>query len=188
MTLAEVTRVAQALSEEGCALTSYSALGLSLPADAARSMDEALAATEQYDDVQQSGRTGMLMYRETAPLQLARQLVEPAVRVLFQGQPDAVRQLGTYAVNHYETGDFFNPHQDHFDGTVVIATLDGIRDFDLYAPHPQDDVFVEVQRTHRLTAGTLIVLNGFRNLGHAARCVQGPSVSAVVDVPVALLP
>lgn len=183
----EAGRVAAVLESTGCVLTSFQRLGLAFEPDAQAAMIAALARTEQYADLEAAGRNGMLMFREEEPLRLARELVEPAVRALFERQPEALAALGTYAVNHYETGDFFNPHQDHFDGTVVIATLAGERDFDVYMKHVEDDVFVDVAATYQLVPGSLMVLDGFKNLGHAARCVSGPSISAVVDVPVALL-
>jgi hypothetical protein len=88
-----------------------------------------------------------------------------------------------YAVNEYASGEHFVAHQDHFDGTVLIVTTTGTRTVDLYKREPEDDVFKDIEASVTLTAGSVLLLNGFANIGHAATCIDGPSVSVVADAP-----
>lgn len=179
----EIHRVSQQLNEVGHALTSFDALDLEYPEQLAAQLHESFKTTEQYAGVQETGRTGMLMYRDNAPLEVGRRIISPVVEKLFADQPDVAKDLGMYAVNQYEAGDFFNPHQDHFDGTVMIATTAGVRNFDVYNKELEDDVFKTVSHSYRLGIGSIVLLNGYKNLGHAAQCLEGPSVSVVSDVP-----
>ena len=179
----ETHRIEQQLDEIGHALTSFEALGLPFPEQEADALQDAIRSTEQHASVQGEGRTGMLMHREDAPLEAGRLITGPIVELLFPGRPGIKDELGMYAVNQYETGDFFNPHQDHFDGTVMIATILGTRNFDVYKREPEDDVFHTITASHCLDVGSIVLLNGYKNLGHAAQCIEGPSISVVSDVP-----
>lgn len=179
----ETHRIGRQLDEVGHALTSFEALGLPFPGQEAGALQDAIRATEQHALVQAEGRTGMLMHRENAPLEAGRLIAGPIVELLFPGQPGIKDALGMYAINEYETGDFFNPHQDHFDGTVMISTILGARNFDVYKKEPEDDVFHTITASHYLDVGSIVLLNGYKNLGHAAQCDKGPSISVVSDVP-----
>jgi len=182
----ETQRVGQQLDEIGHALTSFEQLGIEQYEALAIDLVTAIRSTDQYREANETGRTGMLMFREDAPLEAGRSLAQPVVETLFAGRAEAIRAMGMYAVNHYEEGDFFNPHQDHFDGTVMIMTPMGRRKFDVYRKEPEDDVFKEVSHSYDLGPGSIVLLNGYRNLGHAAKCIEGPSISVVADVPVAM--
>ncbi len=186
MTTQEVQRVGQQLDEIGHALTSFEQLGITQYEVLATDLGAAIKDTDQYREASEAGRTGMLMFREDEPLQAGRGLAQPVVETLFAGRAEAVQAMGMYAINHYEEGDFFNPHQDHFDGTVMIMTPMGRRRFDVYRKEPEDDVFREVTHSYDLGSGSIMLLNGYRNLGHAATCIEGPSISVVADVPVAM--
>lgn len=179
----EISRIGEQLDQIGHVQTSFEALGLEYPDALARELDESFKATDQYESVQAEGRTGMLMYREDAPLQVGRRIVTPVIEALFSDYPNITDELGMYAVNHYNKGDFFNAHQDHFDGTVMIATTAGVRNFDVYHKEPEDDEFRSIAASYRLGIGSIVLLNGYKNLGHAAQCLEGPSISVVSDVP-----
>jgi len=183
MTDQELLRIGRHLHERGWALTSFSMLDILQPVSLTDDLLRAVENTEQFIDANQAGRSGMLMFREEAPLVLGRRLVEPIVKSLFMDNFNVMDALGVYAINHYEVGDFFNPHQDHFDGTVMIATIIGRRRFDLYKKEPDDDVFREISDSVILDVGSILILNGYKNLGHAAACLDGPSISVVADVP-----
>ena len=178
---AEVARIARSLSDDGHALTSFEAMGLpawdSLGADVAATVER----TDQFREVEKDGRGGMLMFRDAASLDAGRLLVAPIFEALFAGDVAARDSFGMYCVNHYELGHLFKARQDYFDGTVVIVTTSGERRFSVYEKD-EDDVFVDVAASYVLRAGSILLLNGFRNLGHAAECTQGPSVSVVADV------
>lgn len=186
MIIQEVERVINQVDEVGYAVTNFEEIGLSSYGSLANDLLVAIKSTEQYQDITKDGRTGMLMYREDSPLAIGRRLIEPVVEVLFAHKPEAIAGLGMYAINHYEEGDFFRPHQDHFDGTVMIMTPLGQRKFDVYRKEEVDDEFVEIDTSYILSPGSILVLNGYRNLGHAATCIEGPSVSVVADVPVSI--
>lgn len=179
----EIARIGEELDQAGHVQTSFEALGLVYPDALAKELDESFQTTAQYQDVQDGGRTGMLMYRDDAPLQVGRRIVTPVIEALFSDRPGVTSELGMYAVNHYNKGDFFNPHQDHFDGTVMITTTAGVRNFDVYDKEPEDDVFRSIAASYRLGIGSIVLLNGYKNLGHAAQCLEGPSISVVSDVP-----
>lgn len=181
-----VRRIGQELDQTGYALTSYKELEIPQHELLAADLVAAVHNTDQFHDMSREGRTGMLMFREDAPLEMGRQLIRPVAEVLFGGNPEAMAGLGMYAVNHYEVGDFFNPHQDHFDGTVMIMTPLGRRRFDVYEKEPEDDVFKHISESFVLGPGSIMLLNGYKNLGHAAVCLEGPSLSVVADVPVPL--
>lgn len=182
----EVRRVGEALDTLGHALTGFNELGIEGHEALATDLVEAIEATDQYKKVSETGRTGMLMFREEEPLNAGKRLVEPVFSALFHDRPEAVQSMGMYAINHYETGDFFNPHQDHFDGTVMIMTPMGRRNLDVYKVEDEDDVFTDVTHNYTLVPGSVMLLNGYRNLGHAAQCLEGPSISVVADVPMAV--
>lgn len=179
----EISRIGEQLDQIGHAQTSFEALGLEYSDDLARELEESIKATEQHETVQAEGRTGMLMYREGALLQVGQRIVTPVIEALFSDRPNVVDKLNMYAVNHYNEGDFFNPHQDHFDGTVMIATTAGVRNFDVYDKEPEDDEFRSIAASYQLGIGSIVLLNGYKNLGHAAQCLEGPSISVVSDVP-----
>lgn len=183
MLLQEVERVGKQLNGDGHVLTSFEALGIDQYEHLAVDLVSAVENTDQYRQAVKNGRSGMLMFREDEPLQAGRLLAEPVFEILFADRPDAITAMGMYAINHYQVGDFFNPHQDHFDGTVMIMTPLGRRQLDIYRPEPEDDVFTEITDSYDLTKGSIMLLNGYKNLGHAAKCVEGPSLSVVADVP-----
>ncbi|MEK7599879.1 MAG: hypothetical protein AAB462_02500 [Patescibacteria group bacterium] len=183
MLVQEVDRVGEQLNTVGHVLTSFEALGINQYERLAVDLVNAVEDTDQYREAAENGRSGMLMFREDEPLKAGRLLAEPVFEILFADKPEAITAMGMYAINHYEVGDFFNPHQDHFDGTVVIMTPLGRRQLDIYRPEAEDDVFTEVTDTYDLVKGSIMLLNGYKNLGHAAKCTEGPSLSVVADVP-----
>jgi len=182
MNLAELHRLVANLDGDGHVLTSFDALGLPHYEPLATEVLRAVQGTDQFKESAHGNRSGMLMFREAQTLDLGRQLVAPVFGALFSGAPEAAEGFGMYCVNHYEGGNTFKPHQDYFDGTIVIVTTCGERRFAVYEKH-DDDVFVGVQRSYVLRAGSIMLLNGYMNLGHAAECTVGPSLSIVADVP-----
>lgn len=178
----ETARIAESLRNYGHALSSTSELGLNpeaWSADAA-SLGQILRNSKQMHEAGNK-RSGMRMFRDEVCLEAGRAVVRPIFRALFSSASHD-DEFGMYCVNYYEQGDGFRPHQDYFDGTVVIATVSGRREFDVYRAEDEDDVFVEVEATCTLEPGSIMLLDGFSNRGHAARCVEGPSVSVVADI------
>lgn len=179
MANAAIQRISSDLDTDGAALASFDELGAEFDDRAIDQLLDLLTLTEKEREAAGEARTGMLMFRESAPLDLGRRIIEPIVRRLV----DTSVELSLYAVNQYQAGEFFTPHQDYFDGTVFIITVTGVREFRVYCKEPEDDVFTTVARTYVLRAGSIMLLNGYHNLGHAVTCLKGPSVSIVGDVP-----
>ena len=182
MSTEEVTRLRARLERYGHALSSFDALGLASYQDLADGVHEAVARTEQYRAADGEVRGGMLMFRDEQSLATGQRFVAPVFAALFATSPDARDGFGAYCINHYDAGHVFKAHQDYVDGTVLIITTCGERRFDVYEKD-EDDVFVNVQESYTLQAGSVMLLNGFKNLGHAAECIAGPSLSVVADVP-----
>jgi hypothetical protein len=178
----ETARIVGGLRSYGHALTSASLLGLDPDTWSANAtvLDKRLQATDQMRTAGPD-RAGMLMFRDEASLEAGRVLVRPIFEAVFCSSSGG-DEFGMYCVNHYEAGHAFRPHQDYFDGTVVIATISGTREFDIYRAEDEDDVFVEVEATCTLEPGSIMLLDGYSNRGHAARCLHGPSVSVVADI------
>jgi hypothetical protein len=110
----------------------------------------------------------------------ARLLAEPIVERLFGGAlyVKARQDWFLFGVNYYEQGDVFPVHRDLNNPdltTVVIMSLSGVR-----------MLRVEGNPPVRLTKGSIALLDGGANPEHTAWCVEGPSVSVVVDVPALL--
>jgi len=181
----ETARIVRSMRDHGHALTSATALGLDPDAWSASvaELDQRLRASEQMRTAD-DGRVGMLMFRDESSLEVGREIVRPVFEALFppaNGEGDDAA-FGMYCINHYATGDTFRPHQDYFDGTVVITTISGTREFDVYRVEDEDDVFEHVETTYTLEPDSIMLLDGYSNRGHAARCLDGPSVSVVADI------
>jgi hypothetical protein len=126
----------------------------------------------------------MIMCKDEECKEPAKLLLKPVVEVVFSGNAHALENLDTYTVNHYETGNTVTPHQDYVDGTVMIVTAFGTRELDIY--RKEEDVFLSVDTTYTLEPGSVLCLNGYIDFGHTARCIVGPSISFVGNVPDAL--
>jgi len=178
----EVQRIANELEHVGHALTTFELLGIRDFEIVAADLVEVIALNEQFTPEQAAERTGMVMCKDVRSKASGAKLVLPVLSTLFADRPHLLDGWDMYTVNHYETGDYFKPHQDYVDGTVVIATAVGRRALDVFVKE-DDDVFNTVSATYDLVPGSVVILNGFMDLGHAARCVEGPSISVVGDVP-----
>lgn len=180
----EVQRIGKELEEQGHALTSFDRLGLSHYETIAVELRRDIEATDWFRSARENGSTGMLMFRGQHSLWIARRLMSPLVATLFSST-DAPEDFIVTTVNRYEAGDKFKPHQDYFDGTVLIVTTAGERLFHVYEKN-QDDVFVTIAKSYTLTPGSIALLNGYQDRGHAATCLAGPSISVVANVPCAI--
>ena len=145
--------------------------------------DSSTDARPAYQAENANERTGVLMFRDEKSLALGRLIASQVIERLFASDREAIQNMGMYAINHYVAGNHFLPHQDYFDGTVVIMTTMGHREFDVYNKESEDDVFETIDTTYDLRAGSVVLLNGYKDLGHGARCIEGPSMSVVCDTP-----
>ncbi|OGL32348.1 hypothetical protein A3E76_06310 [Candidatus Saccharibacteria bacterium RIFCSPHIGHO2_12_FULL_44_22] len=170
------------LQDVGYALTSFEQLGIAQFEELARDLRQTIVTNSQLQPVRAAERTGMVMCKDDASKQAGARLVKPVVEVLFVEGKETAPSWVPYTVNHYETGHYFNPHQDYLDGTVMIATALGTREIDIYRKEDEDDVFNQIERTYSLSMGTILLLNGYKDFGHGARCVEGPSIAVVGDI------
>jgi alkylated DNA repair dioxygenase AlkB len=180
----EAQRVGKELEEQGHALTSFDRLGLSHHNTIALELRRDIEATDWFRAAREKGSTGTLMFRDQHSLSIARRLMSPVVAMLFRSAV-ASEDFVVTTINRYEAGDKFPPHQDYFDGTVLIATTAGERRLHVYEKD-EDDVFVTIEKSYTLTRGSIALLNGYQDRGHAAECVKGPSISVIANVPHAI--
>ncbi len=186
MTNQEVQRLGSELQEEGHALTSFQQLGISDFETLASQVCRAVEKNDQLKAERRAQRLGMVMCKDTTSKQAGARMIVPVVEALFEIDDSGPDAWVPYTVNHYETGEFFSPHQDYLDGTVIIVGVLGVRGLDVYRKEEEDDIFIEVEHRYILKPGSILLLNGYKDLGHAAQCVKGPSISVVGDVPVSI--
>lgn len=180
----EVHRLGIELANSGHALTSYEKLGISDFERLALDLRNTVETSPQLSGEQADRRNGMVMCKDKITKLAGSAIMKPVVEVLFGDNESALEAWDMYTVNHYEVGDSFKPHQDYFDkGTVVIITTLGKRKLDVYKKEAEDDVFITIDTSYQLGAGAILLLDGYSDLGHAATCIEGPSISVVGDIP-----
>lgn len=178
----EVQRIGRDLEEAGHTLTTYDRLGITGYESLATDLRSVVEANEQFEAENAAKRIGMIMCKDKSTKAVGALLVKPVMDVLFRGNEQATTNWNMYTVNHFHEGHTFKPHQDYVDGTVMIITTLGLRQIDIYNKEPEDDVFLTVNHSYLLDAGSILVLNGYKDMGHAAKCIDGPSISIVADV------
>jgi len=179
----EVQRIAGELAGIGHTLSSFDQLGIADFEALAVDLRSVVAQNEQFSPEQAALRTGMVMCKDPLSKEAGRRMVRPVLAALFADKPAALEGWDMYTVNHYQTGDFYPSHQDYVNGTVVVITAEGERLIEVYDKELEDDVFRTVNTTYELRPGSILVLNGFMDIGHTATCTLGPSISVVGDVP-----
>lgn len=181
----EINRVSDLLSTQGHAITSFDRLGIDGFEVEAAHLLEVAESTPHFQAEQAASPDGMIMCKDKLSKAAGSALVRPMIEVLFTPEQSQEGAWDMYTVNYYfEPGHFFKPHQDYLDeGTVVITTAAGKRRLDIYKKEDEDDVFNEVEMSYELGPGDVLLLDGAMDLGHAAVCLEGPSVSVVGDVP-----
>lgn len=176
---AELQRINVEPEERGFAQTTFDGLGLEFDRDAAgrissacegrSSGEEALKLTEHV------AKDGMIIVQDEACLREGQVLVRPAVDVLFHDSPSARATWSLYGINRYETGGLFGEHQDSTGATVLIVSITGHRELTV-------GVGSEARRV-AMAPGDITLLDAQHDPVHAVRCTEGPSISAVLDVP-----
>lgn len=193
MIKAEQQRVTNELATAGYSLTSYAELGLTFDAElAAELCDVAAQGTFSPSAAELTAhieKNNMTIVQEERALALGRQVVTPLVDGLFAGSPRALENWNLYGINHYnEAGAGLGAHQDSVGSTVLIASISGLRKFCVYRKEPEYETFREIESTFTLSPGSVVILDGYADPGHFVECLEGPSVSAVFDVPDLLRP
>lgn len=188
-------RISTDLSEVGHSVTSYDELGVEFDEAAASELvrvvgrdvfdPDALQHVTNIDDMQ-----GMIIAKGAETLRLGKTFMEPVVAALFRHNPQALNGWSLYGLNRYDAGGTFEPHMDSTGGTVIVATLSGERELDVYRREPDQhhdhpETFREIEYTRWLGRGSILLVDGELDPPHAVRCIT-PSASTVVDVPVLL--
>jgi len=175
----ELQRIAVELEEHGFAQTTFDRLGLDFDHEAAgrisstcenkSSGEEALKLTEHVP------KDGMIIVQDKACIRDGQAFVRPVVDVLFRDSPRARASWSLYGLNRYETGGFFGEHQDSTGATVLIVSVTGRRELTV-------GVGSAAQRV-AMAPGDITLLDAQHDPVHTVRCTEGPSISAVLDVP-----
>lgn len=177
----EIARIHSELETRGHALTSFAALAIPQYDETTVELRQDIEATDWFRAALEDSSTSVLMFRGEDSLSIAKRLISPVVAALFASN-DAVDGFVVTTINRYEVGAQLKPHHDYLDGTLLITTTTGKRHFHVYEKG-EDDVFETIEATYTLTPGSIMLLDGYRDLGHSAECVDGPSISVVVNVP-----
>ena len=181
MAYQELERLGNELSENGHAKTSFDLLEIVDFRRLANNLSDVVSRNSQLQPERIVSRIGMIMCKDPESKAAGSRVMQPVVEALFPGSLASMTKWDMYTVNQYEVGHFFSPHQDYLDGTVIIVTTTGVRRIDIYKKE-EDDVFNEVTASHEVHEGEILLLNGYRDLGHSAQCIVGPSISVVGDV------
>jgi hypothetical protein len=189
----ELQRITDELDTKGYTQTSYDRLELEFDSNLIGRLCMAAAkgtfSESAADLTKHIKKQNMVMVQDEEALQLGRLLVAPVVNTLFYESSRARRDWNLYAMNRYDgPGASLGAHQDSVGSTVLVVTASGVRNFDVYKREPEYGVFKEVEESFRLEPGSVMILDAQADPGHAVACIEGPSVSAVLDVPDLLRP
>lgn len=186
----EIYRVTQELDERGYSLTSYDQLDLPFDTELTDILCEAAArgsfSPSAADLTKHIEKQNMIMAQDDEVLRLGRLLVSPVVERFFGDNPHALGAWSLYAMNRYEEGGKLGSHQDSVGSTVFVATVSGVRKFDVYRRISVDSEVLD--ESFVLSPGSIMILDGEIDPSHAVECLEGPSVTAVFDVPELLRP
>lgn len=178
-------RLADRLAVDGYVHTTYRELGLPFDTKLALAVSAAaekgVFSKDAAELTEHIAKQAMTMVQEANALTLGTQLVAPVVAKLFPDNPRVQATSRLYALNRYETGGYLGHHQDSVGSTVLVVTVSGTREFRVLALEAAPSDSGEV--TFLLEPGSVMLLDGQVDPRHAVLCVQGPSVSAIYDVP-----
>lgn len=188
----ELKRIILELDTAGYSLTSFDELGLTFDSELASRLCDAAAEGEfspaAADLTKHIEKKNMTMVQDEKALALGKLLVSPVVDVLFADSARARRDWQLYAMNRYEDVGSLGGHRDSVGSTVLVATISGVRRFDVYRGEDESGDFSEIEQSFTVTPGSIMILDGQIDPGHSVACIESPSVSAVFDVPDLLRP
>lgn len=189
----ELTRITQELDDKGYTLTSYEKLGLPFDPKLVGELCTAAAAgtfsPAAADLTKHIEKSNMAMVQDEAALELGRRLVRPVVEAIFHESPQALDGWSLYAMNRYDApAASLGSHQDSVGATVLVVTASGTRDFNIHERPESVGQQTPIKETIRVEPGSIMILDAQADPAHSVTCVEGPSVSAVLDVPDLLRP
>lgn len=182
----ELHRIASELGTIGYSVTSFDRLAVPFDEDLAADLSEATmlkgSGVRALELTKHVEKQRMTIVQDEHCLALGRRFVNPVVDALFAESKRARASWTIYGVNRYETGGSFGWHKDSVGATVLIVTASGLRDLSVFKDGGREGIEGHEQ-TFELGAGSVMVMDGQLDPGHAVSCRVGPSVSAVLDVP-----
>lgn len=189
----ELSRITQELGDRGYTLTSYERLGLPFDPKLVGELCTAAAAgtfsPSAADLTKHIEKSGMVMVQDETALDLGRRLVRPVVEAIFHESPHALSNWSLYAMNRYDApAASLGSHQDSVGSTVLVVTASGVRDFNIHERPEFVGQETPIKETIRVEPGSIMILDAQADPAHSVTCVEGPSVSAVLDVPDLLRP
>lgn len=184
----ELTRITRELDTNGYSLTSYEQLGLPFDPKLVGELCAAAAAgtfsPAAADLTKHIEKSDMAMVQDEAALELGRRLVRPVVEAIFHESPQALSKWSLYAMNRYDSpAASLGSHQDSVGSTVLVVTASGARDFNIHERPESVGQQTPIKETIRVEPGSIMILDAQADPAHSVTCVEGPSVSAVLDVP-----
>ena len=193
MSRSETLRITNELDTLGYALTTYADLGLEFDTELAKKITAASAGLEfsasAAEITKHIEKQHMTMVQDEDVLVMGRLAVAPVVEKLFAHSPRALSNWNLYALNRYESVGTLGAHQDSVASTVMVATLAGERQFNINRIiNSAAEEYGEVIDSFTLAPGSVMILDGQLDPAHSVVCLEGPSVSAVLDVPDLLRP
>lgn len=194
MSIEVMDRVTADLIADGCALTSLTELGLSFDEDQVAELCEVVrhdgfdpVAAANVDDM--NNMKSMVIARGEDTLRLGTELVRPIMDELLISNPEALGKWSLYAFNRYDqVGGTFEPHMDPPGRLVVVASVVGVRSLGIYRKDPDQredrpETFRVIDRHVLLNPGAIFLIDGEFGPPHEVRCLEAPSMAAVIDVP-----
>lgn len=180
MAVTEIDLIGEQLKATGYYKTSWEELGLEYDADAIQAVFDAIPnVPPRVVDIDEMPIKCTITNSECdAAIQ---RLGAPVIEYLFSGIQNqfARERRRVFGANYYLTGDFFTHHKDYRRPeimTAVVLSLSGVRNL------------VVSGQGHRMEPGSIMLIDGMHNPVHSAQCLEGPSISAVIDVPELLYP
>ncbi len=190
----ELFRVSTELDNQGYALTSYDLLGLPFDTALAHELSTSAADGNFSPDAakltERIEKQKMTMVQDPRTLELGKRLIRPVVETLFANDPKALKGWDLYAMNCYQTGGKLGSHQDSVGKTVLVVTASGERQFDVWGIGETEETAKSKnpEASFILNAASVMILDGQADPAHGVECIQGPSISAILDVPALLRP
>ncbi len=187
---AHLLELSHQLETIGYAQTSFNQLGLPLDVDLIHAINSVVNASEGSHDamkvVEHIDKDQMTIVQDEKCMELGNQFVRPAIEALFAGDDAALATWALFGMNRYYAGGRFGPHRDYVGKTVLVFTVDGERDFDIYVTDPADPEdktdYKEVEATFHQKRGSIMILDRDTDPAHAVRLARTDGVVAVADV------
>lgn len=191
--IAELSRITDELTDKGYVLTSFGRLSVpfdpSLVGELCAAAAEGTFSKSAADLTKHIEKSNMTIVQDERALELGRTLVRPVVAAVFGENPAAMQNWSLYAMNHYQRpGATLGAHQDTVGSTVMVVSVSGARDFTIYEQSTYPSQQTAEKETFRVEPGSIVILDAYADPLHSVTCVEGPSVSAVLDVPDMLRP